>query len=480
MRIGIDIDNVISNFDEVLQREFLKHDKTLRNHGIINENLYITEGMFDWSKEEISDFYHSNIERIVKDLTVIDGAKEYIDKLKEEGHAIYLITGRDNGEYSNPVNMTVDWLKQNHITYDKLIFTNSNDKESKAKACIEHHIDIMIDDSVHICQACIHAGVMTLIMDKPCNRNCNIKRVYSWKDIYIFIHRYKQPKLNVILDTDTYNECDDQFALAYMIRSQDIFNIEAITIAPFSRPSKHVTTVNSQELSYHEVLKICKLLDFDTTDKVFKGSLDYMQNNYDDNNDAVNKIIEISLKNNKTYIMAIGAITNVALAIKKEPKIVDRIEIIWLGGHSLLQNNNLEFNFQQDVKAVQTVFSSTVKLTVIPCKNVASNLVTSVYELEHHLKNKNELCNYLIQRFCDDGYTDLRDRRVIWDISVIAYLINPEWFQTNQIHSPKISDDTSYIMTHNQHYITFVNYLDVNNIYRDLFGKLGGVYETIE
>ena len=86
-----------------------------------------------------------------------------------------------------------------------------------------------------------------------------------------------------------------------MIRSQDIFNIEAITIAPFSRPFKHVTTVNSQELSYHEVLKICKLLDFDTTDKVFNGSLDYMQNNYDDNNDAVNKIIEISLKNNKTW-----------------------------------------------------------------------------------------------------------------------------------------------------------------------------------
>ena len=38
----------------------------------------------------------------------------------------------------------------------------------------------------------------------------------------------------MILDTDTYNECDDQFALAYMIKNQDIFNIEAITVAPYS------------------------------------------------------------------------------------------------------------------------------------------------------------------------------------------------------------------------------------------------------
>ena len=44
MRIGIDIDNVISNFDDELLREYLKHDKTLRNSGIINSNgVYITK-----------------------------------------------------------------------------------------------------------------------------------------------------------------------------------------------------------------------------------------------------------------------------------------------------------------------------------------------------------------------------------------------------------------------------------------------------
>lgn len=39
----------------------------------------------------------------------------------------------------------------------------------------------------------------------------------------------------------------------------------------------------------------------------------------------------------------------------KGPRIIDRIEIVWLGGYSLLQNKNDEFNFRQDIKAVQTV-----------------------------------------------------------------------------------------------------------------------------
>ena len=53
MNIGIDIDNVISNFNEVLLSEYLIHDKELREKGIINKNAeYIRKGMFDWSEIE--------------------------------------------------------------------------------------------------------------------------------------------------------------------------------------------------------------------------------------------------------------------------------------------------------------------------------------------------------------------------------------------------------------------------------------------
>ena len=477
MRIGVDIDNVISTFNEELLEEFLKHNKELGYGKEINNDAdYITRGMFNWKEGEVEAYYKDNIERIVNKLNVKRDAKKYIDKLKNDGHYIYIITGRDNGEYSDPYNNTKKWLDDKSIKYDKLILTNAykNDEHGKSEKCIENNIDIMIDDSVNICKDCINYGITTLLMDTPYNRQINdITRVHNWKEIYDYITNYKKQKFNVILDTDTYNECDDQFALAYMIKNQEIFNIEAITVAPYSHKERSETVISGREKSYNEILKICNWLNFDTTNKVFKGAEDYFCNGYDKTNDAVRKIIEVALKNDKTYIMAIGAITNVALAIKKEPKIINKIEVIWLGGHSLLQNNNLEFNFRQDVNAVKIVFDSKVKLTIIPCKNVASNLRTSVYELNHYLKDKDELCNYLIDRFYNDGYHGIQERRVIWDISVIAYMINKEWFTSEYISCPNIKKDTSYELTTNNHKITMVNYIDVNKVYNDLFKKLG-------
>ena len=477
MRIGVDIDNVISTFNEELLEEFLKHNKELGYGKEINNDAdYITRGMFNWKEGEVEAYYKDNIERIVNKLNVKRDAKKYIDKLKKDGHYIYIITGRDNGEYSDPYNNTKKWLDDKSIKYDKLILTNAykNDEHGKSEKCIENNIDVMIDDSVNICKDCINYGITTLLMDTPYNRQINdITRVHNWKEIYDYITNYKKQKFNVILDTDTYNECDDQFALAYMIKNQEIFNIEAITVAPYSHKERNETVISGREKSYNEILKICNWLNFDTTNKVFKGAEDYFCNGYDETNDAVNKIIEVALKNDKTYIMAIGAITNVALAIKKEPKIINKIEVVWLGGHSLLQNNNLEFNFRQDVNAVKIVFDSKVKLTIIPCKNVASNLRTSVYELNHYLKDKDELCNYLIDRFYNDGYHGIQERRVIWDISVIAYMINKEWFTSEYISCPNIKKDTSYELTTNNHKITMVNYIDVNKVYNDLFKKLG-------
>ena len=474
MKIGIDIDNVISNFNDTLLTEYLLHDKELRNSGIINKNAdYIRKGMFDWNENEETNFYKNNIERIAKKLGVIEGAKEYIDKLHDDGHIICIITGRDNGEYTEPYNMTKKWLEDNNIYYDNLILTDAYDKHAKTKECLEHNIDIMIDDSVRICSDCIENGITTILMDTFYNKYSNIQRVKSWKEFYRYVSNYKKDKINIILDTDTYNECDDQFALSYLIKSKDLFNIEAITVAPYSHTKRDVKVRDGQELSYNEILKICNWLNFDTDNKVFKGSMDYIQNGYDEKNDAVNKIIEIALKNNKTYILGIGAITNIALAIKKEPKIVNKIEIIWLGGNELGYEDNLEYNFRQDVEAVKIVFESKVKLTILPCRNIVSELRIDINTLKKYLENKSELCNYLIERFYNDGYHGIQESRVIWDIAVIAYMINKNWFETKQISCPNIRKYTSYEVTDNRHNITFVTKLDRNKIYEDLFNKLG-------
>jgi len=195
VRIGIDIDNVISNFNEMLLETYLIHDKELRNTGIINPNAkYIRTGMFDWSNEEELSFYKDNIEGIAKKLKVKEKAKEYIDRLHSDGHLIYIITGRDNGEYSEPYNMTKKWLDENNIYYDNLILTDAYDMHAKSLECLKNDIDIMIDDSVRICSDLITSGITTILMDTPYNRKINIKRVKNWEEFYEFVYSYKENK----------------------------------------------------------------------------------------------------------------------------------------------------------------------------------------------------------------------------------------------------------------------------------------------
>ena len=477
MKIGIDIDNVISSFDNELLKEYLKHDKELRGTGIINENAdYIRRGMFDWSEDEELSFYKVNIERIAKNLKPIKDTKKYIEKLKEDGNEIYIISGRDNNEYTNPLQMTTDWLGKYSINYDKLILTDAYDSHAKTEECKKNNIDIMIEDSVRIATDLKQNGIKVLLRNTRFNKKAEgFERVSEWNKIYQKIssmyEKQEIEKINVILDTDTDNECDDQFALSYMIKSQDRFNIEAITIAPYQHDND-LAIEEGQEKSYQEAVKICKWLNFDAS-KVYKGSNGYFTDGYREENDAVNKIIEIVKKNDKTYIIAIGAITNVALAINKCPEIIGKLEIVWLGGHSILSKNNIDFNFRQDIEAVRTVFNSKVKLNIIPCKTVAYSLMTSIYEIEHYLKGKNELCNYLCNEFYNDGKHGIQTRRPIWDISAVAYLINKDWFEIKEISCPEIMEDTSYKLTQNNHKITIATFLDSSKIYEDLFKKLG-------
>ena len=199
-----------------------------------------------------------------------------------------------------------------------------------------------------------------------------------------------------------YNEVDDQFSFTYLMKSLDKINLDAITIAPFlsSGYANTKTLEEGTEKSYDTTLKLLDMMNMhEYKNIVYKGATKYTTKSLN-SNEVVDKIIETVLKNDHTTIIAIGAITNIALAITKEPSIIDKMKVIWLGGNSFLSHQNQEFNFRQDINAVKLVFDSKVKLTVIPCRNVAFNLVTTIYELEHYL-NHNEVGRYLCSVFKD-------------------------------------------------------------------------------
>lgn len=481
MRIGLDIDNVISDFDSEILKEFLFEDKNKRNSGIIDNNAkHIIKEMFDWTEDEVQEFMNNNMERIAKKLSLRRSAKKYMDKLLLEGNELYLISHRAYPHYNNPLEVTKQWLYDNKVNYTKLILSNTTDKSPE---CKENGIEVFIDDVVSNCMRLEEAGIKCYLMKTKYNRKQKkIKNIVkSWEDLYKKVSELKMKKENIILDTDMENEIDDQFALTYLIKSIDKFNLEAVTIAPFSKSgyANTKTIEEGTEKSYQTTLKIMDMLNFPYKEKVYKGALKYMKDS-EEANDAVNKIIEIAHKNDYTTVLAIGAITNVALAIKKDSKIIDKIKVIWLGGNSFLTDDNNEFNFRQDIKAVQTVFNSKVELVVVPCRNIASNLNTTIYELRHYIEDKGDIGKYLCDIFikCKKAFTkspidEIGSSKTLWDLSVIAYVTNKEWFKEKKVSSPIILENGLYELTTDRHEVTFVNDLFRNKIYQDFFIKMG-------
>ncbi len=189
MNIGLDIDNVITAFDSGIFKEFLLEDKNKRNSGIINKNArHINLGMFDWSQEEIDEFYNNNMERIAKNLKPRRNCKKYMDKLLKDGHNLILISHRAYPHYKTPEQTTLDWLKKNKINFTKLILSDSPDK---TKECRENNIDIMIDDRAGQCKKMTANGVYCMLMFTKFNRKEveNLPFATSWENLYKEINK---------------------------------------------------------------------------------------------------------------------------------------------------------------------------------------------------------------------------------------------------------------------------------------------------
>lgn len=280
----------------------------------------------------------------------------------------------------------------------------------------------------------------------------------------------------MVLDTDTYNEVDDQFALAYALKSSEELNVEAVYAAPFYNDRSNGPE-DGMEKSYDEILRIIKFMGVSNDDFVFKGSKGYLEdeNTPQDSKaarDLVNKARECS-EDDPLYVVAIGAITNVASAILMEPEIIKKIVVVWLGGNAFFWPNTKEFNLKQDLHASRLIFDCGVPLIQIPCMGVTTHLTTTVPELEHYLMGESELGTYLtdiVRTYSEDLFAW---SKVIWDIAAIAWLINPDWIPTSIVHSPILTDQVTWSFDNSRHFIRSANFVNRDKIFADLFRKLG-------
>jgi purine nucleosidase len=281
--------------------------------------------------------------------------------------------------------------------------------------------------------------------------------------------------VSMVLDTDTYNEIDDQFALVYALLSKESFKLEAVYAAPFSN-SRSDNPTKGMELSYEEILRIMDKMKIDPNGLAFKGSKNYLtQEMHPESSPATEDLIKRAVNHsseNPLYVVAVGAITNVANAILLNPKITKNIVVVWLGGHAYNWPNTREFNMFQDKDAANVILDSGVPFVQYPCMGVVSQFTTTVPEMEHYLKGRNDISDYLLEIFKDYHKDHFAWSKVLWDMTAIAYLINSDWTPSQLVHAPRVTPFDTYSFDKNRHLIRMAYTIHRDPILKDFFTKL--------
>jgi purine nucleosidase len=290
------------------------------------------------------------------------------------------------------------------------------------------------------------------------------------------IERLKPPtgKIRLVIDTDTYNEIDDQFAVVHALLSPERLTVEAIYAAPFLN-DRATSPADGMEKSYAEILRLLDRLNVSAEGFVFRGSTDYLAGAYQPQaSPAAYDLVERALntQDEPLYVVAIGAITNVASAILIEPKIRERIVVVWLGGHALHWSHTREFNLGQDLHASRLVFDCGVPLVHLPCMGVTSHLHTTVPEIERYVQGQGAIGDYLAETFKSYRAEHRGWSKPLWDIVTVAYLLDSAWVATNLVHSPILTDQTTWSFDEARHLIRSAYFARRDPIFRDLFAKL--------
>lgn len=184
MKIGIDIDDVLTDTSKVIVEFFKKYETSGDGMKHIVE---IMKG--ELPTENIKKFYNLYINQMLREANLKDKyAAEVINRLFSEGNQIYFITARSEEKFKGSEQITIETLRDNNIKYSKIIFNASE----KAKICSRNNIDFFVDDSVRNCEEVSNMGIETVVFTTKINENIktNIARVSSWRELENRIENY--------------------------------------------------------------------------------------------------------------------------------------------------------------------------------------------------------------------------------------------------------------------------------------------------
>ena len=263
-------------------------------------------------------------------------------------------------------------------------------------------------------------------------------------------------KIPIILDTDANNELDDQHALAYLFFNDEIFDIKGITVN---------TTYNGGEIDKHydEAKRIADLCDVSGKYPILKGANSnfneitaQIQSESFDGKSAVDFIIEQAhkTKKEKLIVAAIGKLTNVALAIERDPSIKEHIKLVWLGSNYPEPG---EYNQENDIPSLNYLLEQDLDFEIVTVrygkKSGSDAVKVSLDEVREKMKNKGPEVKPVIGRH-GGSFTNFGDysielfskidlygdppSRALFDLVALAVLKNSKWGEKRSIPAPTV------------------------------------------
>jgi purine nucleosidase len=280
--------------------------------------------------------------------------------------------------------------------------------------------------------------------------------------------------LHMVLDTDTYNEIDDQFAIAYALLSPERIVVEALYAAPFHN-ERSSGPADGMRKSYEEIVRLLSRMGKSDAGFVHHGATAWLPGpDQPVHSAAVDDLIARAMADraDPLYVVAIGAPTNVASALLARPEIIARVVVVWLGGNASYWPSADEFNLKQDLHASRVLLDSGVPLVLVPCLPVTDHLCTTEAEIDRFVKGRGALGDYLSETYSACQEDHFARSRAIWDMGPIAWLANPHWAESVLAPSPVLTSERTWSHDSRRHLIREVRQVRRDEIFADYFRKL--------
>jgi purine nucleosidase len=305
-------------------------------------------------------------------------------------------------------------------------------------------------------------------------------------------------KLHVLFDTDTNNELDDQHALAYLLFNGNTFDVRGITV----NATRSGGDIEKQYAEAERVMRLCGYHDKLPLYKGANAAFDTIAATIGDDDfdgaEAVDFIIDQAKKSadKKLIVLAVGKLTNVALALKKDPSIASSIRVVWLGSNYPLPG---EYNLENDTASLSFVLRTDVEFEMVTVRygKATGSAFVSVTQEEVNQKLPGKgpeiivpvtgrhggefktFGDYSVNLFEHIDYHGTPPSRALFDMVAVAIVKNPAWGEKKEIPCPKYSKNQWVAQPDNKRTISIWENFDKENILKDFYTTLD-VYQLVE